>query len=194
MIQVHRESIQIKFPCSIGVLSDTHISGRLNQLNPAIIQIFQREKVQIILHLGDISDFRIITDLNQIATVFVVRGNRDFALLNNIPFAIELDVTGIKIGLTHGHGRLLEYLLEKVHYIAVGFRFNRYRRLLDSLFPEAKIKLFGHTHSAFIRWIDGVLYFNPGAACTESPHDPHPSIGILRLENHEKIQAEVVLL
>ncbi len=92
MIQVHRESIQIKFPCSIGVLSDTHISGRSSQLNPAIIQIFQREKVQIILHLGDISDFRIITDLNQIAKVFVVRGNRDFALLNNIPFAIELDV------------------------------------------------------------------------------------------------------
>lgn len=194
MIPVHRESIQIELPCCIGVISDTHINSKSNQLNPAIIQTFQREKVQIILHLGDITDFSIITDLNQIAKVFVVRGNRDFALWTKIPFATELNADGIKIGLTHGHGPLLEYLFEKINYIAVGFRFNRYRRLLDSFFPEARVKLFGHTHSAFVRWIDGVLYFNPGAACTKSPHDPHPSIGILRLESHENIQAEVVLL
>jgi uncharacterized protein len=194
MSLVHSETIRLQFPCSIGVISDTHISGKSNQLNPSIIRIFRREKVQIILHLGDITDLRIINDLNQIAKVFVVRGNRDFALWTKIPFATELNIDGIKIGLTHGHGLLPEYLLGKIIYLAVGFRFNRYRRLLDSLFPEAKVKLFGHTHSAFVRWINGVLYFNPGAACTKSPHDPHPSIGILRLESLENIQAKVMLL
>jgi putative phosphoesterase len=194
MSLVYSETIPLKLPCTIGVISDTHISGKSNQLNPNIMQILRRENVQLILHLGDITDFRIITDLEQIAEVFVVRGNRDFAIKPNIPFATELNVDGIRIGLTHGHGPLLVYLLGKIHYMAVGFRFNRYRRLLDSLFPEARVRLFGHTHSAFIRWIDGVLYFNPGAACSRSPHDPHPSIGILRLESHEKIQTEVLLL
>ncbi len=194
MILVHPEAIPLKLPCTIGVISDTHISGKSYQLNPNIIQIFRHEKVQIILHLGDITDLRIINDLNQIAKVFVVRGNRDFTLWTNIPFAVELNVDGIKIGLTHGHGQLLEYLIGKIIYLTAGFRFNRYRRLLDSLFPEARVRLFGHTHSAFIRWIDGVLYFNPGAACTKSPHDPHPSIGILRLDSLENIQAKVVLL
>jgi putative phosphoesterase len=194
MIPIRQELIQINYPCTIGVISDTHINGKSIQLNPNIIQILQVAEVQIILHLGDITDFRIITDLNKIAKVFVVRGNRDFALWNQLPFATELNFDGIKLGMTHGHGQLLEYLVEKIHFTVVGFRFNRYRRLLDSLFPEARVRLFGHTHSAFIRWIDGVLYFNPGAACAKSPHDPHPSIGILRLENHEDIQAEVVLL
>ncbi len=183
MSLVHTETIRLKLPCAIGVISDTHISGKSNQLNPNISQIFRREKVQIILHLGDITDLRIISDLNQLAKVFVVRGNRDFALWTKMPFATELNIEGIKIGLTHGHGLLPEYLLGKIIYLTAGFRFNRYRRLLDSLFPEARVRLFGHTHSAFVRWIDGVLYFNPGAACTKSPHDPHPSIGILRLES-----------
>jgi putative phosphoesterase len=191
---VHTETIPLKLPCSMGVISDTHISGKLNQLNPNIVQILRRENAQIILHLGDITDFRIITDLEQIAEVFEVRGNRDFTIKPNIPFATQLNVDGIKIGLTHGHGLLPEYLLGKIIYLTAGFRFNRYRRLLDSLFPEARVRLFGHTHSAFIRWINGVQYFNPGAACAKSPHNPHPSFGILRLENHENIQAKVMLL
>jgi putative phosphoesterase len=184
----------IKLPCRIGVISDSHIDNRTKPLNPRVFQIFRESQVDLIFHLGDITNPRIINELEQIAPVYMVRGNRDFFIWPNIPSAILMEIGGLSIGLMHGHGTTLRYLWDKMHFVFVGFRFERYRGLLDQMFPAARIKLFGHTHVTFSRMINGILYFNPGAASEVSMHDPHPSVGILHLDSPDQYRAEIVYL
>lgn len=185
---------EIRLPIVIGVLADTHVSQRSAPLNPRIAQILIERKVDIIFHLGDITSPDVLAILARIAPVHAVRGNRDLAFFSRLPDAIEMDLGGIRVGFTHGHGPMPHYLWDKLHYHLTGFRFERYRRLLDSIFSDVNIQLFGHTHVAFSRWINGILYFNPGAACAKSPHDPHPSMGIITLEGRDQIIAEMIKL
>lgn len=190
----HIKLENLHLPCRIGIISDSHVDNNSDPLNPRIFQIFRDSGVQTILHLGDITDYNIIKELEHLAPVYTVRGNRDLSIWPTIPSAILLEIDGIGIGLMHGHGTMPRYLWDKLHYVFVGFRFERYRGLLDSQFPDSQIRLFGHTHVAFSRNINGILYFNPGAACEVSMHDPHPSVGILHLESHDKFHSEIVFL
>lgn len=190
----HLKPADLHLPCRIGVISDSHVDGRSDPLNPRVFEIFSDSHVDAIFHLGDITDLRVIQDLSQIARVFTVRGNRDLSICPPIPAAILMEIDGLSIGLMHGHGTMLRYLWDKLHYVFVGFRFVRYRGLLDSQFPKAQIRLFGHTHVAFSRTINGILYFNPGAACDVSMHDPHPSVGILHLESPDLYHSEIKYL
>lgn len=183
----------LSFPCRIGLISDSHLNAN-EELNPRVNQVFSESKVKLILHLGDIMDQRVIDDLQIIARTLCVRGNRDLKSWPGIPAAILLEINGLRIGLTHGHGTMLQYIWDKMHYVFVGFRFERYRRLLDSIFPDVQIKCFGHTHVAFNRTINGIIYINPGAACDVSMHDPHPSVGILYLDGINKYRSEIVCL
>jgi len=157
-------------------------------------QVFRESKVELILHLGDIMDQNVIDDLQKITRTLCVRGNRDLTISPGIPPASLLNINGLKIGLTHGHGTILQYICDKMIYGFVGFRFERYRRLLDSLFPDAQIICFGHTHVSFSRTINSILYINPGAACNISMHDPHPSVGILYLDDKNTYRSEIVSL
>jgi uncharacterized protein len=190
----HLKPDDLHLPCRIGVISDTHIEGRSAPLNPRVFQIFRESRVDTILHLGDIIDHGVIKELEQIARVYTVKGNRDLSLWQNLPSAILLDVDQLSIGFMHGHGTMTRYIWDKLHFVFVGFRFERYRGLLDNEFPTARIKLFGHTHAAFSRTIHGILYFNPGAASEVSTHDPHPSVGILHLDSPDQYYAEIVYL
>lgn len=184
---------QINYPFRIGLISDTHI-GKGEFLNPRIGQVFREAKVDLIVHLGDITSRHVIDELEEISRTLYVRGNRDLTTRPGIPAAILLDIDCLKIGLTHGHGTTIQYIWDKMHYAFVGFRFERYRRLLDSVFPDAQIKCFGHTHVAFSKNINGTLYLNPGAACNVSNHDPHPSVGIIHLEGRGKFFSEIIVL
>jgi hypothetical protein len=188
------EPPEISIPCKLGIISDTHVNGRSSKINPRVFDVFRINHVSAILHLGDITNYQLISDLNHIAQTYTVRGNRDLFLWPRLPFAIEFNIDGVRIGMTHGHGTTLRYLWDKMHYVFVGFKFERYRKLLDEIFPEADIKLFGHTHVAFSRKIDKTTYFNPGAASNISMHDPHPSVGILTINSAYDIQSEVVIL
>jgi putative phosphoesterase len=71
---------------TLGVLADTHIPDRVPTLNPRVIQVFRQAQVSAILHAGDVSVPQVLAELEKIAQVYAVRGNRDIFLSQEITF------------------------------------------------------------------------------------------------------------
>jgi putative phosphoesterase len=179
---------------TLGILADTHIPDRALSLHPQIIPIFRQARVRAILHAGDISSPAVLEELRQAAPVYAVRGNRDWFMLRKLPEVLFLEFCNIPIVLTHGHGNLHEYLVDKYRYMKEGYRLERYQPRLRAAFPEARVIVFGHTHFAVNEWADGQLLFNPG-----SPHFPGdvkkaPSLGLLHFEDGGKVTSELAPL
>jgi len=191
-MKITHENQIFNLPARVGILSDTHLNGDGSRLNERILKVFQKNQVVCIIHLGDINSLDVLIQLSSIAPTYGVRGNRDLHHARVLPEAMLLKNGALEIGATHGHGPMLRYLWDKAQYYAHGFEFKRYRTLLDSLFPAANIRLFGHTHVPYNQYHQEILYFNPGAACLPSKHDPHPSFGILHLESVDRIFGEIV--
>lgn len=78
----------------IGILSDTH-----GLLRPEVIQTLQG--CDAILHGGDINRQDIIDRLEQIAPVYVVRGNNDKEWAGHLPQFLDFELSGLHIFMTH---------------------------------------------------------------------------------------------
>jgi putative phosphoesterase len=181
-------------PLTLGVISDTHVPDRSSRLNPAALEVFRRQGVAHILHAGDISVPRVLAELGEVAPVTAVRGNRDWLLRRELPIARVLEVAGVRIGLTHGHGGWSRYLLDKAQYVIVGYRVGRYLRQLETLFPQAQLVVFGHTHRPVYLQENGKAYFNPGPAGVPREPDHTPSsVGLIHID-HGSFTAEIVPL
>ena len=143
----------------LGVISDTH-----GLLRPEVFDAFER--VDHILHAGDIGKPGILTDLEAIAPVTAVYGNTDGAELRRIlPRVASLELDGFDIVLTHGD--------------ALG---SPTPETLNAAFPDAQIIVFGHTHRPLLTLVDVVVtVMNPGGAGARRFNLP-PSVGILELE------------
>jgi putative phosphoesterase len=165
----------------LGVLADTHIPDRARGLDPHVGEIFRESGVQAILHAGDVSVPVVLEELSKIAPVTAVQGNRDMYRLRKLPVKCLLEFEGVQIGLTHGHGCLEEYLLDKIQYILTGIDEERYIRRVFGVFPAAKVIVFGHTHLRLNAWMEGKLLFNPGSACCAPGNPMKPSLGLLRV-------------
>ena len=76
---------------TLGVLADTHIPDRVNQLNPRVLEIFQQAEVNAILHAGDVSVPRVLEELGQVAPVHAVRGKSRYFLSQAAPHANRID-------------------------------------------------------------------------------------------------------
>jgi putative phosphoesterase len=158
----------------IGLISDTHIPEACQELWPQVVAAFRG--VDLILHAGDVYELRVIDELNELAPVYVARGNGDEGSGGR---AVQPDdervrdawsflLGGVKIGLTH---------VVPVPKIA---------RILGRHFPDGKpeVLVYGDTHVEAIDIIDGVLCVNPG-----SPTYPHNlntqlgTIGFLEIED-----------
>jgi putative phosphoesterase len=176
----------------VGVIADTHIPDRAPRLPVQILEFFQNAGVQQILHAGDISIPSVLEELNQIAPVTAVRGNRDWLFRKTLPWKTTLDLAGIQLGMAHGHGGLRSYVLDKFQYISSGYQFKRYYHLLARTFPEARIIVYGHTHRPENRWENGQLIFNPGSACCPSDPGQAPSLGLLHIYPQQQVRAEII--
>jgi hypothetical protein len=179
---------------TLGVIADTHIPDRARSLDPRVLPIFEAAGVAAILHAGDISTPRVLAQLGEVAPVHAVRGNRDWLALPGLPFHQELTVEGVRIGLTHGHGRFVNYIVDRVDYITRGYRLEMFRPRLVAAFPHAQAIVFGHTHRPLNHLSDGVLLFNPG-----SPHFPDlkstaPSVGLLHIQAGGGVRGEIIEL
>jgi len=177
---------------TVGVLADTHIPDRRRDLDPLVLAAFQDAGVDAVFHAGDICTPSVLRDLSQVAPVTAVRGNRDWLLRRALPLVCTVILAGVEVGLTHGHGGFLSYLLDKGQYIAVGYKLDRYHRLLMRLFPTAEVIIFGHTHRAENRVLNGRLIFNPGSACCDGPNRSGPSFGILRFYPDKRVHSEII--
>ncbi len=177
---------------TIGVVADTHVPDRINALHPALLASLKAAGVERILHAGDACTNRVPAELAQVAPVSLVRGNRDWTMTPLPPDSLSLDLFGNRLVLAHGHGSFFTYWYDKFQYIRHGYVFERYQRRLLRGWPQANVFVFGHTHHAEIRWIDGRLYFNPGSASFGLASIQAPmSFGLLRAYPDGRIEAEI---
>lgn len=187
-------SLAVKPPFIMGVIADTHVPDRAPRLHPKAIESFQRAGVTAILHAGDICVPAVLEELEHVAPVFAVHGNRDW-LLPDLPQALNLRAGELEIGLTHGHGGWGRYLTDKLQYILHGYHLERYVSSLQELFPSTGIVVFGHTHRPVCEWVGGKLFFNPGSAgAANEPDRTQRSVGLIHVDRNGIIKGEVILL
>lgn len=179
----------------IGVLTDTHIPDRLKSLPPRVLELFTG--VHLILHAGDISAPRVIKELEQVAPVFAVQGNRDifYKTHRRLPMKRLIQIGNARIGMAHGHGGLRGYVREKVAYLTIGYYFSQYDLRVQRWFSDAHAIVFGHTHYPVNRFRNGTLLFNPGAVAPDYKARFGPSVGILTVNtNTGSVSGEIIPL
>ena len=166
----------------IGLISDTHIPEARPELWPQVFDAFR--EVDVILHAGDIHELRVIDELNELAPIYVARGNGDDGSGGRdvqpddvrLRDAWMLEFEGQSVGLTHAVP-----IPEMPPELTVARTLDR---LLDGQRPH--VLIYGDTHVEAIDRVDGMLCVNPG-----SPTFPHNltaqlgTIGFLELERGE---------
>jgi len=130
------KKLQGKQNYRIGVISDTH-----GKLPSPVIKLFN--KVDLIVHAGDIDSADVLERLKSIAPTVAVRGNMDSGKWAGILKETET----IRIG-------------EVVLFV---------RHVLDGIdtipaSADADAVIYGHTHRSSIKSREGVLFLNPGSA------------------------------
>ncbi len=140
----------------IGVISDTH-----GLLRPEALEALRG--VSLILHAGDVGKPEILTQLEEVAPVKVVRGNVDRGeWAQQLPMTEVAQVGGVFIYMLH----ILEDL--DLDPVAAGFR----------------VVIFGHSHKPSQEVKRGVLYLNPGSAGPRRFKLP-VSLALLRIRGGE---------
>ncbi|MDH3944906.1 MAG: YfcE family phosphodiesterase [Anaerolineae bacterium] len=180
---------------TLGVIADTHIPDRRRVLSPQVLSIFSHNRVDHILHAGDISLPSVLDQLGSIAPVSAVRGNRDWFGFQELPLTRTLTFEGVTLGLTHGHGGWRTYLVDKFNYLRGGpMAFRVIKERAVSLLPmNVDAVVFGHNHSPMNRVENGKLIFNPGSPCCPIPRHAPPSVGLLTIDA-DRITGEIVPL
>ena len=133
----------------IGVISDTHIPDRCEHIPKAVLDAFKH--VELIVHAGDIVNLEAVEELKSVCPrVLAVAGNMDSqAVVKKFPVKEVFEISGFKLCLMHGRGALVNLV-----------------ELLKDTFKAEKpnVIIFGHSHKAMNKFVDGVLFFNPGSA------------------------------
>ena len=159
----------------IGVIADTHIP-HFRALPEAVWTHFA--DVELIIHAGDLSQMRVIDELEAIAPVAAVQGNvEEEEVVRALPIKRELIVGGCRIGVVH----------------ILGNAQNRAEAALQE-FPAARCVIFGHSHVPYNQEQGEQLLFNPGSA-TDRRRQPACSLGLLTIDDRSRqIRGEIIFL
>jgi putative phosphoesterase len=152
---------------TLGVISDTHMPRFGKALPAALRDGFARERVDIIVHCGDIVDAIAIPWFEAVAPFEAVAGNNDSReLVRRFGHKRILEFGAVRIGVTHGHEGTGRSTLARA----------------ENMFKDGRVNavLFGHSHVPYCEWHGGVLYFNPGSP-TDKRRQPNYSYGIIRI-------------
>jgi hypothetical protein len=179
---------------TIGVVADSHIPDRARRLHPLAVSSLQAAGVELILHAGDISGPDVLQELGRIAPVEAVRGNRDWLYHGSLPLVKRLEIGGVVVALTHGHGGFVNYLRDKAVYLREGYNLDRLIPKLMNLVADAGVVVFGHTHRAEKMRIADRLLFNPGSVNFGFRRSSYPSYGLIRILPGGQVEAEIVPL
>ena len=146
----------------ILVVSDIHYPDRRDSLPTEIEET--ANSVDLIFALGDFTIIDVLNYLNKLnKRVLAVQGNMDEELIKKtLPKTRTTEINNIRIGLYHGNGgpQGIEQRVKNVFG----------KKNLDAY-------IFGHSHIAVNKYIDGKFYFNPGALS-----GVHKSFGILYVD------------
>lgn len=154
----------------LGIISDTH--GLLRpEVAPAL------KCVDRILHIGDVGDASILTELAKVAPVAAIRGNVDReGACGKLP---ETEVVLIE---NPPGPSLYIYMLHDLKTLH-----------LDPAAAKFAAVLHGHTHVPNFVTKKGVLYFNPGS-CGPRRFELPVTIGILTMKSDGQLKPEIVTL
>lgn len=155
-------------PLTIGVISDTHIYAYgSREIHPAILRLFRRAGVDLLVHLGDINTRHVLEELAEIAPVIAVVGNNDDEELQiTLPVTTRFTVGRYSFAAVHGHGGRTA-------------RDEAIRRWAG----KVDVVLFGHSHKPLMEKVGETLLFNPGSA-TDRRWNPHFGIGLIAVDEH----------
>jgi uncharacterized protein len=163
----------------ILVISDTHIPIVAKDL-PGIIEEEARN-CDCCLHAGDFIGYEVYEQLSSWTKTFGVQGNMDdVSIQKKLPEKQVLEFEGVRIGLIHGRGSpsgLIEYIDRE---------FSK-----EKLIPD--IYVFGHSHCALDKEIDGKQYFNPGSA-TDTIFAQARTYGVLEIAKHKITKRRIVTI
>jgi putative phosphoesterase len=166
----------------IGLISDTHLSGRVPE---AIVKALTG--VDLILHAGDLTTMDVLRALEAIAPVTAVQGNMDLpGVLLDLPLKTTVEAEGHRIGLIHGH-----HVPHPDYVLSQPPDFEAMHAYLLSEFRNEGVEciVYGHTHQAHIATVANVLLVNPGSATRAKVK----SVGTLTV-SPKAIQAEIIVL
>lgn len=153
----------------IGVISDTHGDQVAIQ---RVVQL--ATDVDMWLHAGDCSqDAEYLMSL-VVVPVVSVKGNCDGQATARLDEFVE--AVGHKIWLTHGHRYGVKRGIEELLHVAKHHNIN--------------VSIYGHTHVPDNQWCEGILFFNPGSACS---YGSRGTYGILEIEDQQVVGSVVEL-
>ncbi|MEM3374687.1 MAG: metallophosphoesterase [Candidatus Woesearchaeota archaeon] len=168
----------------IGIISDTH--DQIEKTKKAI-SIFNREKVSLVYHLGDLcSPFMLSLFKDLKCNLKMVLGNNDSDVNRMYKFKSD----NIEI-----YGEILLDFIEGKNILAFH---GDPSEIVEDLFSSKKydILLIGHTHKAEIKKNEKTLFINPGTLCISPDNYKNynwtkPSIAILEIKENQ-INAKII--
>ncbi len=173
---VGKEPPNLKVTRTIGLISDTHIPKRALCLPQKVFEVF--EKVDYIIHAGDLVELAVVDELEKIAPVLAVHGNMDgLEVTDALPTINSLKILDWKIGVMHDPAILAGF--SKMRELVAQNGFN--------------VFVYGHTHIANIKWEDRTLFINPGSPTAPASVLAQPSVGLLKI-TRDGITPEIINL
>lgn len=145
----------------VAVVADTHLPRGARRIPDACVD--RLRAADVILHAGDVRAASVLDELAALGPpVHAVHGNMDATTLRDrLPATLEVDVAGIRIGMTHDAGP----------------RAGREERLVRR-FPACAAVVYGHTHEPQVARVGEVWIFNPGSP-TERRRSPSHTMLVL---------------
>lgn len=154
----------------IGIISDSHYSSRNYLLPKSISSAFSG--VDLIIHAGDILHPSVIKELNKIAPVRAIKGNKRGDHCNfseKLPKHLIFTMAGLNFAVVHcPSNRLIKEVSHLLSLLGLQKLSNwiLIRELFSYFKNEAKINclIFGDTHQPFCQKRKNILFLNPGAS------------------------------
>lgn len=165
------------------VLSDTHVGDRARSLDPGLLKAIADLQPEAILHCGDACRRSTITELELIAPVRNVQGNRDWFQAHKAPMDLQFEVNGVRIVIAHGHLNMRQYILDHFRLLLT-FRslfYPFFRDRLGSRYSEADLILYGHTHVAADDQLGSQRLINVGAGYPNRLNKGQVEFGLLTI-------------
>ena len=149
----------------IGLVSDTHLPRFGTRLPDALVRGLEEHRVELILHLGDLTTLLAVDLLGEIAPVEAVAGNNDGAeVLDGFGRRKILELGGVRIGMVHGDQGVGASSVERA------------RRAFDG--DAVDVVCFGHSHAPHVERRGALWLVNPGSP-TDKRRQPSYSYALL---------------
>jgi putative phosphoesterase len=166
----------------IGLIGDTHIRSKGQEVLDFIINDFQEKKIDYLIHVGDFTShktYQYFHDIFGQEKVIAIAGNMDEREISStLPDKIELELFGYKVFITHGSGGPNDII-----------------KRINERFDLSKydIIIFGHAHRPFNeKRKDRKLYISPGSP-TDKKFTNINSYGYLKI-TQDKVEPEIIVI